>query len=302
MPSEEPKNSRYLHIIQPQLLVWVLLTYSIGVGLVKHQGGTLDWVNILFGSLLGVFLILMRSYLSAFFDHPTSPTGTLHSDDPRYAMLKSMDRQSLLVIAMTLLTAGALVTVLLMVRHSLNLSALFMLGLAFLISFFGATPPLRLDKRGYGEVGEAILICNLVPAIGYLLNEPGLHVLLIMLTLPITLLYLALKIVQSLETYAFDRTHRVQSMVVRLDWLRAMQTHNYLVLFAFLFVAVFAVLGQPWSLTWPMFLPLLIGTFQIIQIQGIINGAPPRWKILKLTAAGTFVVMAYLVSFTLWIT
>ncbi|MBA4385609.1 MAG: hypothetical protein C0410_12800 [Anaerolinea sp.] len=301
MPSEEQKSSSYLFIIQPQLLVWVLLTYSIGVGLVKHQGGSLDWINILFGSLLGIFLILMRSYLSAFFDHPNSKTGNLHPDDPRYALLKGMDRQTLLVIAMTLLTAGALDTVLLMFRHAINLSAVFMLGLAFLISFFAATPPLQLDRRGYGEVGEAILICNLVPAIGYLLNEPSLHVLLIMLTLPITLLYLALKIVNSLETYAFDRTHRVQSMVVRLDWLRSMQAHNYLVLIAFLFVAVFALLWQPWSLTWPMFLPLVIGIFQIIQIQGIINGAPPRWKILKLTAAGTFVVMAYLVSFTLWI-
>lgn len=301
MSSEEKTSSGYLRIIQPQLLVWVLLTYSIGVGLVKLQGGTLDWISILFGSLLGIFLILMGSYLSAFFDHPTSPTGKLHPDDPRYTLLKGMDRQTLLVIAMTLLTAGALDTVLLMVRQSINLSAVFILGLAFLISFFAATPPLQLEKRGYGEVGEAILICNLVPAIGYLLNEPNLHVLLIMLTLPITLLYLALKIAYALETYAFDRTYRVQSMVVRLDWLRAMQSHNYLILIAFLFVAVFALLGQPWALTWPMFLPLLIGIFQIIQVQGIINGAPPRWKILKLTAAGTFVVMAYLVSFTLWI-
>ncbi|MRS05627.1 hypothetical protein EG832_20785 [bacterium] len=301
MSSEERNDSSYLRIIQPQMVVWVLLTYSIGVGLVKLQGGSLDWINILFGSLLGICLILMRSFLAAFFDHPTSPTTSLHQDDPRYAILKGMDRQTLLVIAMTLLTAGALDTVLLMVRHAINLSAVFILGLAFLISFFAATPPLQLDKRGYGEVGEAILICNLVPAIGYLLNEPSLHVLLIMLTLPITLLYLALMIVYDLETYAFDRTHRVQSMVIRLDWLRSMQAHNYLVLIAFLFVAVFALLGQPWALTWPMFLPLLIGVYQIIQVQGIINGAPPRWKILKLTAAGTFVVMAYLVSFTLWI-
>ena len=301
MPSEERTGSGYLRIIQPQLLIWVLLTYSIGVGLVKLQGGSLDWINILFGSLLGIFFILMRGYLSAFFDHPNSPTSSLHHEDPRYALLKGMERQTLLVIAMTLLTAGALDTVLLMFRHAINFSAILILGLAFLISFFAATPPLQLDKRGYGEVGEAILICNLVPALGYLLNEHSLHVLLVMLTLPITLLYLAFMIVNSLETYAFDRTHRVQSMVVRLDWLRSMQAHNYLVLIAFLFVAVFALLGQPWSLTWPMFLPLLIGIFQIIQIQGIINGAPPRWKILKLTAGGTFVVMAYLVSFTLWI-
>jgi 1,4-dihydroxy-2-naphthoate octaprenyltransferase len=258
-------------------------------------------VNILFGALLGVFLLLMRNYLLAFFDHPKSPTCGLLADDPRYIQLKGLDRQVLLVIALTLLTAGALDTVLLMVRHALNLSAIVILGIAFLISFFAAVPPIQMEKRGYGEIAEAILISNLIPAIGYLLIEPDLNVLLIMLTLPLTLLFIALKIVLSLESYAFDRTHRVQSVAVRLDWQKAMSVHNYLVLAAFLLVGIFALLGQPWSLTWPMLLPLLIGVFQIILILGIISGAPPRWKILKLTAGGTFVVMAYLISFTLWV-
>ena len=301
MDSESKNGPSYWRFIQPQLLIWVLLTYSIGVGLVHHQGGALDWVNILLGSVLGILFILMRNYLSAFYDHPSSPTCGLRRDDPRYAELKGLDRQTLLVIALTVITAIALDIIILMVRHSLTLSAVVILLVAFLIGFLSAVPPLQLEKKGYGEVLEAILIANLVPAIGYVLNEPSLHVLLIMLTLPLTLLYLALRIVLELETYAFDRTHNVQSLVIRLDWQKAMVGHNYLVLLAFVFIGLFALLGQPWSLTWPMFLPLLIGIYQIIQVQSIITGAPPRWKLLKLTATSTFVVMAYLVTFTLWI-
>lgn len=302
MDPERKTDSSYLHLIQPQILVWVILTYSIGIGLVKHQGGVLDWVNILLGALLGIFLILMRNYLLAYFDHPASPTSSLHRDDPYYSALKGLERQTLLIIALTLLTAGALDTVLLMVRHALNLSAILILGIAFLLSFFSAVPPLQLEKRGYGEVAEAILIANLVPAIGYLLLESELQTLLVMLTLPLTLLYIAYKIVLSLETYAFDRTHHVQSLVIRLDWQKAMTAHNYLVLLTFLLIGLFALLGQPWSLTWPMLLPLMIGVYQIIQMFGIVSGKPPRWKLLKLTSAGTFAVMAYLISFTLWIT
>lgn len=301
MNSEDKTDSNYLQLIQPQVVIWVLLTYSIGIGLVKHQGGMLDWVNIVLGAFLGIFLILMRNYLLGYFDHPSSPTSDLHQDDPRFSLLKGLDRQTLLVIALTLLTAGALGTVLLMVRHALNLSAILILGISFILTFFSAVPPIQLEKRGYGEITEAILISNLVPAIGYLLLEPELQMLLVMLTLPLTLLYLALRIVLSLETYAFDRTHRVQSLVIRLDWQKAMTAHNYLVLLAFFLIGLFALLGQPWSLTWPMLLPILIGIYQIIQIFGIISGKPPRWKLLKLTAAGTFVVMAYLISFTLWI-
>jgi 1,4-dihydroxy-2-naphthoate octaprenyltransferase len=301
MDPEYKTISRYAHFIQPQLIVWVLLTYSIGVGLARRLGNPLNWVNILLGAILGIFLLLMRNYLLAFFDHPKSPTCKLHRDDPLFVLLKGLDRQTILVIALTLLTAGALDTVLLMLRHAFTIPAIFLLGIAFLISFFSAVPPVQLDKRGYGEIAEAILICNLIPAIGYLLIKSDLQIILVMLTLPLTLLYMASKVVQELETYAFDQAHRIQSLVVRMDWLKAMQAHNYLVLLAFLFIGIFALLGQPWYLTWPMLLPMVIGIFQIIQILRIISGAPPRWKILKLTAAGTFVVMAYLISFTLWI-
>lgn len=292
----------YFRFTQPYLLILTLLTYSIGVGLVRHQGGDLDWTSILFGSVLGIFLLLMRNYLLAYFDHPSSPTCKLLRDDPRYEQLKGLDRQTLLVIALTLLTAGALATILLMVRQTLSFSAILILGIAFLFSFFSAIPPIQLEKKGYGEIGEAILISNLVPALGFLLNDTQLHILLVMLTLPLTLIYIAYRIVLALETYAFDRTHHVQTIVVRMDWEKAMLSHNYLILFAFLFIVIFSLLGQPWSLVWPMLLPLLIGVFQIIQMQGIISGAPPRWKLLKLTAAGTYIVMAYLISFTLWIT
>ncbi len=291
----------YLQLIRYQKLIWALLTYSIGVGLAQHNGAELDWVNILLGALLALFLIIMRDFLSAYFDHPASLSSTLQKDDLRYEQMSMLERSTLLVISLTILTAGALATVLLMIRQLLSLSSLIIIGIAFLISYFLVVPPVQLDKRGYGEFSEAILICNLIPAIGLLLSESELHVLLLMLTLPLTLLYIAFQIVLGLESYAFARAHQIQSLVTRLDWQKAMSLHNYLILLAFFFVGLFALLGQPWSLTWPMFLPLMIGVYQIVQIFGILSGKPPRWKLLKLTAGGSFIIMAYLISFTLWI-
>ncbi len=301
MNSENRSDSSYWFFVQPQLMVWVLLTYSIGIGLVHYLGGDLDWATILLGALLGPLLLAGRNYLLAYFDHPKSQTCGLHADDPRYERLNLLERQTLLIIALTILTTGALVTVLLIFRHALNLSALMMLGIALLLAYFSAVPPVQLERKGYGEIAESIIVANLIPAIGFLLLEPEIQTLLVMLTLPLTFLYLALRIVLSLENYAFDRTHRMQTLVIRLDWQKAMTAHNYFILLAFLCVVIFAVFGQPWSITWPMLLTLLIGGWQIIQILGIMAGKPPRWKMLKLTAIGTFVVMAYLVSFSLWI-
>lgn len=301
MDLKKLQDALFIRLIQPFLLLGLLLTYSLGVGLSHYQGASPDWLNTFFGAFLGIFLILMRNFLAAYFDHPLSPTSRMHKEDPRYSELNSINRQILLLIALTVLTAGALDTVILVIRHAVNISAILLLGIAFMLCFFSAVPPVQFEKKGYGELGEAILIANLVPAIGFLLNVQSLHVLLVMLTFPLTLLFLALRIVFSLETYAFDRTHLNLTLVVRMDWLKAMNTHNYLILAAFLFVGAFSIIGQPWSLTWPMLLSLALGVFQIIQIQAIASGAAPKWKLLKWTAAGTFAVTAYLVSFALWI-
>ncbi|KAF0112138.1 MAG: hypothetical protein FD147_405 [Chloroflexi bacterium] len=301
MNLNKSQNALFIRLTQPLLLAGLILTYSIGVGLSHYLGASLDWTDIFFGAFLGIFFVLMRNLLAAYFDHPSSPTSKIHAEDPRYEELNSVNRQTLLLVALTVLTAGALDTVILVVRHAVNFSAILLLGIAFLFCFFSSVPPVQFEKKGYGELSEAILIANLVPAIGFLLSEPNLHVLLVMLTFPLTLLYLALRIVFSLTTYAFDRTHSKQTLIVRMDWQKAMNSHNYLILAAFLFVALFSLIGQPWSLTWPMLLPLVFGIFQIIQIQGIVAGAAPKWNLLKWTAAGTFTLTAYLVSFTLWI-
>jgi 1,4-dihydroxy-2-naphthoate octaprenyltransferase len=302
MNLKKPKDSLFFHLTQPLLCLVVLLTYSIGVGLSHYLGKPVNWINVFLAGFLGIFLILMRNFLMAYFDHPTAPTCKLHSEDLRYQELKTIKRQSVLVIALTILTAGALDTLFLVMRKALNPAGILILGIAFLLCYFYAVPPISYAKKGYAELSEAILVPNLIPGLAFLIGNPSLHVLLAMLTFPLTLLYLALKIVWSLESYAFDRTHANQTLVVRMDWQKATVSHNFLILAAFLLVGVFLLIGLPWGLTWPMLLPLFLGIFQIMQIQAIVGGVKPKWKLLKWTAAGTFAVTAYLVSFTLWVT
>lgn len=289
-----------IHLTQPQTLLWVLFTYSIGLGLAHYLGAEINLLNGFLGILICELMIVMRNSLSAYFDHPQATTTTLRKDDPIYAFLLQTSRQTLLVISLSILTAGALSTLLLMVGGGVTPGLLMVVGITLLLSFFSAVPPFRLEKTGYHEIVEAVVVCNLVPAIAFQLSGQNLHVLLVMLTLPLTLLYLSMKILFALETFAFDRSLGRQNIVVRLDWLKAMVAHNVLILAAFVFVGIFALLGQPWFLTWPMLLPLALGVFQIAQVVGVMNGAPPRWKLHRLTAISIFVLMIYLVSFTLF--
>jgi 1,4-dihydroxy-2-naphthoate octaprenyltransferase len=299
----ESANQRSLlnRILQPGLLAAALLTYLLGIGVSHYLGTNLNFVPTLLGFFLVICLIVLRNLLTLHFLHPSLPGSTLNRDDPRYEQLKSIPRQNLMLYSFIVLTAGALVTIMLIVQKKFSISEMLVTGIALLLSYFYGVPPLNIEKRGYGEITEAILIANLTPAIGFLMNSTQIHILLIMLTLPLTFLYLALKIAFSLQNYAFDRVHLNLTMAVLLDWQKAMSFHNILLLSAFLLVAVFSIFGQPWKLTWPMALPFVIGIFQIVQMQWIVGGAKPKWRLLKWTAAGTFALSAYFYALSLWI-
>lgn len=288
-------------IINPGLMAVVLFTYALGIGIAHYLGAKLDWVNLVLGLAGGMFLLEMRNFLSAYFDHPDTPTSTLHKDDPFYDSLRGVKRQALLQIALTVLTAGMTVIVILILRSALSAAGFLMFGVAFVICFFSAPPPLRLEKNGYGELLEALFVAALIPAIAVVLQGKTLSYFLLMLSLPLALIYLAMKIAQSFESYGYEITHGSRTLIARLGWQKAMSLHNILIIAAFILIGVFGLLGLSWSFVWPMLLGLPIGGFQIFLIQQIAEGAKPRWRLLRLVSAGLFLLMTYLIIVSLWI-
>lgn len=277
------------------------IMFFSGMGVAHYLGSSLDWGRSILACIAFYFLIWSRNLLGAFFDHPQSPTSVLMASHPRYEQLAAQKRSLLLTYALYALTGSAALTVFVMVFNPFALAYLILMGAAILACFFAVVPPARLQHRGYGEVIEAIVIANIVPAAGLVLNYGEIHGVLAMLTLPVTALYLACLLAFTLPDYWADKKGGNPNLLNNLDWARSMQLHNVLVGSAFLSVAVFSLTGLSWSLAWPMLLPLPLGIFQVAQILGIMNGAKPRWQILKWTAGGSVGLLAYLVLLTLWL-
>jgi len=162
-------------------------------------------------------------------------------------------------------------------------------------------PPIRLEYSGYGELVLSLLIANLTPALGYLLQGGDSLRLLAMVTFPLTMLFLAMLLVFSLSSYAGDLKYERRTLMIRMGWQRGMVFHNILVLASFLLLALAALLRFPWSITWPALLPLPLGLYQIYQIRAIANGAKPNWRALMVGALALFAAMAYLLTFAFWI-
>ncbi len=296
---QTPKSHPIRKIINPGLMAAVLFTYILGIGIVHYLGSDLDWINLILGLAGGVFLLETRNFLSAYYDHPDTPISTLHQDDPYYHSLRSIKRQVLLQIALTVLTAGTTVIVILIFRQAISASGFLLIGTAFLISYFSASPPLRLEKIGYGELLEALFVATLIPAIAVVLQGKTLSYFLLMLTMPLVLIYLAMKIALSFEVYGYEITHGSRSLDARLGWQKAMSLHNILIITAFILIGVFGLVGLNWSFVWPMLLGLPIGGYQIFLMQQIAEGAKPRWRLLRLISAGLFLLMTYLIIVSL---
>ncbi len=275
--------------------------YALGAGIVIFRGELFNWRNFWLGMALVVLLQLSCFFLTAFYTRLLDSRrtgGSLPGGDSGGVLLP---RGALMLVAVTTLTTGAMFTVILFASGAITPSVWLVLGLAFLLAFVYAVPPFRLVYSGYGELVMAVFLTTLVPALGYLLQAGEMSQLLGMLTFPITALYLAMVLALSLESYYADLKSGRQNLMIRLGWQRGMVLHNVLILVAYLLIGIGALIGMAWALTWPRLLTLPVGLFQFLQIWQIGNGAPPRWRLLRITAIATFAITVYLQAFTLWV-
>jgi 1,4-dihydroxy-2-naphthoate octaprenyltransferase len=285
---------------RPGNLIFGILMYAFGVGIVDFLGKPVDWGTYWIGQGSVVFLLLSSSFLKAYYDHGEPHQIAItkaESDENRYTLKIRM----LLQLSLTSLTIGSVLSVLLLIKNGFNLTILFILGIAFLLAFFYAVPPLRLVNSGYGEIVDAFLYVNLIPALGMLFQIKEMHRLLPMLTFPLTTLYLSLFLSLSLKDYTRDIRYGIKNLMTRLTWKHGMDLHNILILCSYVLLLIAILLGLPWALGWPGFLTFPIGLYQIWQMRQIANGVKPNWRVLNFTSIALLSLTAYLLSITLWI-
>ncbi len=297
--------SAFFTIFRPLLILAALLTYMLGLGIAHHLIAPVDSTNASLGFVLIIFLLEMRAFLEAYYRHPAAPENRLANsvkvDDPYPSAIEQFPRSMLLYVAIVILAAGALLVMILAQRGAMPPAVYVILAAAFLVSFFSAAPPFSLSEKGYGDIIEAFLVANAAPAIALGMQLKDLHILLVLLTLPLTLMYLALRLTVGLREYGKDSLRNRQTMLVRIGWERGVNVHNISLGAGYLMIGVFAAFRLPWSLIWPQLLSLPIAIFQILQVLQIAAGARPNWRLLVWTASATFGLTAYMIAITLWI-
>ena len=282
---------------RPMSLLSGLLMYMMGMALGVYLGHPINIATATMGAACMLLLQAACYYLTIYFDW-LLPGFHLENEEEKPA--SRPDRVIFLQIAIALLTTGAVLTVLLLFQVRGVLPVLLVLGIALLLSVFYGVPPVRLAYSGYGELVEAVLICNLPPTLAYLLQTGDVHRMVAMLSLPVTLLYMALLLAISLPAYASSLKYARKNLMVRMGWQNGMLMHNVLVLSAYTLLVLSLFINLPLKIAMPAIITLPLGIFQIWQVNQIAAGAKPHWRRLTVTAFALPLLLAYLFSAALW--
>lgn len=282
-----------LRMARPGFFVIGALTYSLGVGIARYLGVLIDWNIALIGQIwlwsfqIGVFL------LAAFFQ-----------DRERYQNPRDGENNKLmdvrLWVAGFMLTATTVFTMVLLRLDNMSPSTLLLMVGILILGFMYAVPPFMVASTGYSEFVVTVIVACLYPIIGYLFQSGDLSRLVPMVVFPLFALHLAMMIVRRFSSYAQDMKINPSSLLVRMGWRNGMQLHNYLILGGYLLLGVGTIMGLPLSVTWPGFISLPLGIFQIWYLTRIEEGASPNWRLLTLNSFAIFALTAYILSFSFW--
>ncbi len=282
-------------LLRPLHLLFTALTYALGVAIADYLGVTISAAALWLG--LGWALLTQTSMnlLAEVFRPANEPLNGLFGAERVYL------RDRLLFISIGLLGLAAGCAYLLFLAGRVRGPALILLALSLLLVFAYAVPPLKLVRRGFGEILLAAHIGYVLPSFGFVLQMGDFHRLLPILALPVTALALAYFLVLDFLSFADDIKYERLTLLTRLTWQRAVPLHHGLVLLAFILLAFAPLLGISLALLWPAFLAAPFAIFQIVLLRNISLGAPPLWKPLTVNAAALLALTAYLLAFSLFL-
>jgi len=280
--------------IKIRLFFFSVIGYAIGAGLVSYIGRAINPQIFWLGLMIVILFSLCTDTLSCFFNLNEFYNKKSSSN-------LTLLRNSFLILSLSLLTIGAILSVVLYSRSELNFVLWVFLGLFFIILVLSVIPPFFLNKKGYGGFFNTISVVALAPSFACILQINELHRTLFLITFPAFFLLLAYFLAQSLENYFEDIKTQNHTLMTVLGWKLGMRIHNYFLLLTYLLYGLASIFGLSGILTMPAWFSLPIAGIQFWEMWRIGEGYKPRWKLLKLSSLGSISVLAYFYIFILWL-
>ena len=268
-----------------------LLMYLLGVCIAIYLNIQIDWINALIGYLLILLLQTVESLIGM------TKRASVLKQDREYLNTKQV---LLALIAFMMMTLAFLV-VSLFIRGGLTGAGWLYFLIIGVICILKSNYSVGDKLVVFREVIDAILVVGIIPLFAFNLVSGELHPFLIFINLPLFFLFLGSEVALAFPRYSHDLSKKFHSLLIQIGWQRGIFLHDILIIFGFLILGIFGLIGLPWVLLWPTMTVSLIGIFEIILLHRIGNGEKPNWKLLRLVAHGLFGLSSYTMIFSLLI-
>jgi 1,4-dihydroxy-2-naphthoate octaprenyltransferase len=277
-----------------------VLTYSLGTAAAHYLGEGIDWGLYSSGLILVLFIQAAMGLAHTYFKM-AAPSAD-NQPPTTNEELESRKKLSYILLGSVaaLLTASALIVFSHYQNGLLHPQLVVVLILSFSLGPTVVLPPVRLIVRGYGELAIAILICNLVPYIGFFLQTDGSARILSLSTFPLTTLFLAITLALEFEGYGNDCLYCHPNLLVKLGWQWGGKIHSFLLLATYVLIGIGYLNGLPWRIVFPFLFTVVLAILQIYLIKRIVSGEKPDWRLLNISSVAYFLLAVYLITYSFW--
>ncbi len=278
----------------------LFLLYFLGTGIARYLGETIRWTTFFLG-LSWIFLTICGVLvLHEYFTRQANLLKSVKLATPAEKRLEQRTQNTLFLVVSALFATAAAMTVLMIYQGIVTSTLGLVAFIGFILAVLLVTPPFRWWGSGLGEFFFSFLACQIIPAAGFLLQNPDLNRLVSMSTLPLTAFFFAMQIAFQFESYGSDFARQPGTLLTRIGWQNGVRAHHALIVLGYLLLGIAFWMGLPWRIIWPVLLTPVIAVLQVYLLNRIASGEKPAWRFYRITAAALFLVTAYFLTYSYW--
>jgi 1,4-dihydroxy-2-naphthoate octaprenyltransferase len=290
--SDVARLGAFLKLGRPHFLIGGLLLFALGSALAVVNGANIDWHRYAWGQATITAAQWMTHYANDYFDleaDRANSTPTRWSGGSRVLVSGAIAPRAALAASLVLGAAALIAAGVLSARSG---SPRWVLPLSLLIialSWCYSAPPVRLLRRGLGEVTTALVVTLLTPLLGFYVQSGVLRPLLFLACFPLCCLQFSMLLTIELPDAAGDAAQGKQTLVVRRGARFAARCAAGILVVAFGSLPILFLLGLPLRIAAFAALPAPLALWQaIVLTQGAFRDRK-RWEGLALRAVALLV-------------
>ncbi len=217
--SDVARLGAFLKLGRPHFLVGGVLLFGLGSALATLQSRAgINWERYVWGQAIITAAQWMTHYSNDYFDldaDRANATPTRWSGGSRVLVSGLVEPRAALGASILLGAAALLAAAVLAARADSPRCVLPLSLLIIGLSWSYSAPPLRLLRRGLGELTTALVVTLLTPLLGFYVQSGGLEPPLFLACFPLCCLQLAMLLTIELPDAAGDRMQGKRTLVVR---------------------------------------------------------------------------------------